>query len=133
MSPPGSHHRKSMKPQGGHRGASCAAMFNSLRSMYGRKSVSGVPDNWRDRLPDPATYYGLHVAKLGQPKSNGYAVGLCPFHDDHSPSFGVKLTDLRGPWCCYAGCGKGDMVAFHQRLSGLDFKATVLDLIECSR
>jgi len=66
---------------------------------------------------------------LGRPKGNGYAVGLCPFHDDHSPSFGVKLTDARGHWCCYAGCGKGDMVEFHQRLTGMDFKAAVRDLI----
>ncbi|MEO9091119.1 MAG: CHC2 zinc finger domain-containing protein [Rhodanobacter sp.] len=104
-------------------------MLDSLRALYNSEPFARVPDNWRERLPDPASYYALHVAKLGQPKGNGYAVGLCPFHDDHSPSFGVKLTGERGLWCCYAGCGKGDMVAFHQRLTGLDFKAAVSELI----
>ncbi|MEO8994683.1 MAG: CHC2 zinc finger domain-containing protein [Rhodanobacter sp.] len=108
-------------------------MLNSLRALYGSKPASRIPDNWRDRLPEPATYYAQHVAKLGQPKGNGYAVGLCPFHDDHSPSFGVNLTGERGAWCCYAGCGKGDMVTFHQRLTGLDFKAAVRELIGGSR
>lgn len=129
MTPPGSHHPKSVKLHGCNRRASSAAMLNSLRALYGSKPVSRIPDNWRDRLPDPATYYGQHVAKLGESKGNGYAVGLCPFHNDHSPSFGVKLTDTRGHWCCYAGCGKGDMVAFHQRLTGLEFRAAVRDLI----
>ncbi|MEO5811043.1 MAG: CHC2 zinc finger domain-containing protein [Rhodanobacter sp.] len=104
-------------------------MLNTLRALYGSKSAPRIPDNWRQRLPNPVTYYSQHVAKLGPPKGTGYAVGLCPFHDDHSPSFGVKLTDERGSWCCYAGCGKGDMVAFHQRLTGLDFKAAVRELI----
>lgn len=108
-------------------------MLDSLRTLYGDKRPARIPGNWRDRLPDPAAYYGQHVAKLGQPKANGYALGLCPFHDDHSPSFGVKLTGERGMWCCYAGCGKGDMVAFHQRLTDLDFKAAVRDLIGHNR
>jgi hypothetical protein len=112
MNRPGSHNQRNANPRGGNRRTSGAAMLDSLRALYGSKPALRIPDNWRDRLPDPATYYGQHIAKLGQPKTNGYAVGLCPFHDDHSPSFGVNLTGERGLWCCYAGCGKGDMVAF---------------------
>ena len=25
-------------------------------------------------------------------------LGLCPFHDDHNPSFGVKLASETGRW-----------------------------------
>lgn len=125
---------RNAKPHGGNRGAKIERKGNrtylaSLSALYGGRAAARIPDNWRDRLPDPASYYGQHVAKLGAPKGNGYAVGLCPFHDDHSPSLGVKLTDPRGPWCCYAGCGKGDMVAFHQRVTDKDFKAAVRDLL----
>lgn len=104
-------------------------MPDFLRALYGDNPSARIPDNWRDRLPDPATYYHQHIAKLGSANVHGYAVGLCPFHDDHSPSFGAKLADARGHWCCHAGCGKGDMVAFHQRRTGLDFRAAVRDLI----
>jgi hypothetical protein len=31
------------------------------------------------------------------------AIGLCPFHDDHNPSFGVN--DEGNFWHCFAGCG----------------------------
>lgn len=52
----------------------------------------------------------------------GRAVGRCPFHDDHDPSF-VVFND--GHFKCY-GCGEyGDAVDFIQRLHGLhgfDFK-----------
>jgi len=35
----------------------------------------------------------------------------------------------RGGWRCFAGCGSGDMVAFHEKLTGLGFKPTVRALI----
>jgi len=127
-------HTTYAKPHGGNRGASIERKGNpayvaALDQLYGTSKPARIPDNWRDRLPDPAAYYGLRVAKLGQPNGSGYAVGLCPFHDDHNPSFGVKLTSGRGYWCCYSGCGKGDMVEFHQRCTGLDFRAAVRELI----
>jgi len=88
-----------------------------------------IPDNWRERLPDPDVYYGQHVAKLGKPNGSGWAQGACPFHDDHNKSLSVCLTGERGGWRCFASCGGGDLVGFHSRLRGLDFKAAVRDLI----
>lgn len=126
---------RNTKPHGGNRGAGMERKghpqyLDACRKLYGRGGASTrIPENWRDRLPDPASYYVAHVAKLTAPNGHGYAVGLCPFHDDHNPSFGVKLTSERGVWCCHAGCGKGDMVAFHQRLTGQDFKGAVRDLL----
>ena len=122
------------KPHGGNRAASFDSKGHknhrfAISALYGSAKPACIPSNWRERMPDPATYYAQRVAKLGKPNGNGYAVGLCPFHDDHSPSFGVKLTSSRGHWCCYSGCGKGDMVEFHQRLTGLDFQAAVRDLL----
>jgi hypothetical protein len=104
-----------------------------IRRTLQQTTTVRIPENWRDRLPHPSEYYGQRIAKLGNANGHGYAVGLCPFHDDHNPSFGVKLTSERGLWCCHAGCGKGDMVEFHQRLTGLDFRTTVRDLIGSGR
>jgi len=38
------------------------------------------------------------------------AIGLCPFHDDHRPSFGVNAEG--NYWHCFAGCGEGSVIAF---------------------
>jgi DNA primase len=39
-----------------------------------------------------------------KPTASG-AIGLCPFHDDHRPSFGVNATG--NYWNYLAGCGGG--------------------------
>ena len=53
----------------------------------------------------------------------GNLKGLCPFHDEKSPSFNV--TPARGLWHCF-GCGVGgDVIAFVQRTDGLSFAEAV--------
>ena len=95
----------------------------------GSTKPARFPDNWREHMPDPAAYYGQHVAKLGKMNGTGWAQGVCPFHDDHNKSLSVCITGERGGWRCFAGCGGGDLVGFHSRLRGLDFKAAVRDLL----
>lgn len=85
--------------------------------------------DWRDRLPDPASYYSAHVVKLSRPNATGWAQGRCPFHDDGSASLSVQVTDSRGGWRCFAGCGGGDLVGFHMRRTGKPFKEAVADLL----
>lgn len=49
--------------------------------------------------------------------------GLCPFHDERSPSFGVNPD--KGVYYCF-GCGaKGDAIRFVQESEGLDFVEAV--------
>src|SRR5690349_16592224 len=125
---------RNAKPHGGNRGADIERKGNraylaSLSSLYGGRKLGRIPENWRARLPDPATYYGQHVAKLGKPNATGWAQGICPLHDDHSCSLSVHLAGERGHWRCFAGCGGGDLVGFHQRVTGKDFKGAVRDLL----
>ena len=103
----------------------------SLRALYGStpRPASRLPDNWRDRLPDPASYYRQHVAKLTSARGSGWAQGCCPFHEDGSASLSVKLGDPRGFWKCFAGCGNGDMVSFHMKRTGLPFADAARDLL----
>ncbi|MEN2978904.1 DNA primase [Tistrella bauzanensis] len=49
--------------------------------------------------------------------------GLCPFHNEKTPSFTV--SDDKGFYYCF-GCGaKGDAIDFEMKLGGFDFRETV--------
>lgn len=88
-----------------------------------------LPANWRDNLPNPETYYRAHVEKLGNPNNTGWAQGRCPFHDDKQSSLSVCLIGTRGGWRCFAGCGKGDLVAFHMQRTGKPFADAMRELL----
>ncbi|RNM13891.1 DNA primase [Nocardioides pocheonensis] len=58
----------------------------------------------------------------------GNLKGLCPFHDERSPSFNV--TPSRGMYHCF-GCGAGgDVIKFVMEIDGLGFTETVERLAE---
>jgi DNA primase len=58
----------------------------------------------------------------------GSLKGLCPFHDERSPSFHV--TPSRGMWYCF-GCGEGgDVINFVQRVDHLSFAETIEKLAD---
>jgi DNA primase len=53
----------------------------------------------------------------------GSLKGLCPFHDEKSPSF--QVTPSRGLWHCF-GCGMGgDVISFIQQIDHLTFSEGV--------
>ena len=65
-----------------------------------------------------------------RPAGGGSLKGLCPFHDERSPSFHV--TPARGVWHCF-GCGEGgDTIGFVQRVDGLTFPEAVERLAQRS-
>lgn len=114
---------------GGNRGHAQADGLRAWAVYQSPKRSARLPGNWRDRLPDPGTYYRQHVAKLGKAHGNGWAQGQCPFHDDRHASLSVNTANPRGPWKCFAGCGGGDLVSFHMRRTGQGFKDAVRDLM----
>ena len=64
---------------------------------------------------------GQHVAL--KPAGVGSLKGLCPFHDEKSPSFHVRPQV--GRYHCF-GCGEGgDVIAFVQKIDGLGFSEAV--------
>lgn len=58
----------------------------------------------------------------------GSLSGLCPFHDEKTPSFSV--TPSRGFFYCF-GCGEGgDVITFVQKISNLSFTEAVQQLAD---
>ncbi|MBS0194408.1 MAG: hypothetical protein JSR34_09185 [Proteobacteria bacterium] len=111
------------------RPASTGRGFRSSDFNYSKPTTSRTPSNWRERLPSPRDYYAARIEKLSRPNAAGWAQGRCPFHEDHDASLSVNLTAARGAWRCFAGCGAGDLVSFHERLRGLGFVEAVRDLV----
>jgi len=56
------------------------------------------------------------------------AIGLCPFHDDHHPSFGVN--DEGNYWHCFAGCGGGSVIDFWMKWRECSFRTAIRELAE---
>jgi DNA primase len=57
-----------------------------------------------------------------------YLKGLCPFHQEKTPSFTVSRN--RGTWHCFGCNSGGDVFSFIQQIEGLDFPATLKMLAE---
>src|SRR6185369_5700959 len=56
-------------------------------------------------------------------KSGSRYVGLCPFHQEKTPSFGV--TPDRGTFKCF-GCGEGgDAITFVEKKENVDFVGAI--------
>jgi len=56
-------------------------------------------------------------------KTGGTYKGLCPFHQERTPSFTV--TPARGTFKCF-GCGEGgDAISFVEKLENVDFVGAI--------
>ena len=56
--------------------------------------------------------------------SGGTMKGLCPFHDEKTPSF--QVTPARGYWYCFGACAEGgDVIDFMRRIDNLSFVEAV--------
>lgn len=127
---------RNTKPHGGNRGASIEhkgnrAYLATVSALYGTPRPPRLPDNWRERLPDPASYYAERVDNLARAAGDGWAACRCPFHDDAHASASANL--ITGGFRCHACEARGDLVAFHMRRTGLAFASAVRDLIGGAR
>ena len=56
--------------------------------------------------------------------SGGTMKGLCPFHDEKTPSF--QVTPSRGYWYCFGACADGgDVIDFMRKIDNLSFVEAV--------
>ena len=55
---------------------------------------------------------------------------LCPFHEDHHPSFSVFQHEGSWFWKCHAGCGAGDEIKFMALAENLDYPSATNRFLE---
>lgn len=81
-----------------------------------------------DRVRDAVDMVGLVGAKTDLRRVGSRWTGLCPFHDERTPSFSVNPEDKL--YYCF-GCGEGgDAFKFVQQTEALDFQEAVELLAE---
>jgi DNA primase len=78
------------------------------------------PDEAREQIRDAVDFADLVGARTELRRAGaGRLEGLCPFHDERTPSFGIDLGQKL--YHCF-GCGVGgDVFKFVQETEGLDF------------
>ena len=87
--------------------------------------MSRVPEHRLQAIRDGLPLSGLIGRAVRLQRRGGDFVGLCPFHEERTPSFTVQ--DDRGFYHCF-GCGAhGDVFAWLQHRQGLDFRAAVAE------
>ncbi len=96
---------------GGRRGARAASVDPMARYTQASK----------DRVRDAVDFVELVSTRTDLRRAGPSAYeGLCPFHDERTPSFGIDPT--RKVYYCF-GCGaKGDVFTFVQDSEGVEFK-----------
>jgi DNA primase len=89
----------------------------ALLSSRGRIDTEALK---RDRpLADVIASYGVALRREG----SGTYRGLCPFHQEHSPSFWVDVRDQSNEhYFCFGACGAhGDVITFVMEREGCSF------------
>lgn len=95
-----------------------------------RRSGARLPRNWRARLPYPSYYfravYAAQGLSTGAEQPDGWRSAECLFCDEGRQSMRLHR---RGVWRCDACNRHGDLVDFHQKLTGFNFVESVRDII----
>lgn len=97
--------------------------LSTIKRIDGRRKVStnkGITD------ADIAKAKDVPIVELYEGKLFG-KIGLCPFHNERSPSFNINIS--KNTWRCF-GCGLyGDPIDFVQKRDNVDFITAVKKLI----
>jgi DNA primase len=83
----------------------------------------------RDRVRDAVDFVELVSARTELRRAGPARYeGLCPFHDERTPSFGID--PLQKVYYCFGCQASGDLFTFVQETEGLDFKGALELLAE---
>ena len=82
-----------------------------------------LPQQFMDELRRRTSLSGIVGKRVNLARKGGRLVGLCPFHNEKTPSFHVR--DDEGYYHCF-GCGaSGDAISFLREKEGMDFMDAV--------
>ena len=80
-----------------------------------------------DKLRDAVDIVDLINGYTDLRRAGSQFTGLCPFHEERTPSFHVRLP--LASFKCF-GCGaSGDVIEFVRRIKGISFVAAIDELI----
>src|SRR6185436_11465033 len=94
-----------------------------------RALMARYTDDSRERVRDAVDFGELVGARTELKRAGVQRLqGLCPFHDERTPSFGIDPVEK--VYYCF-GCGAGgDVFRFVMETEGLDFTAALESLAE---
>ena len=80
----------------------------------------GIHEDDIDKIREGADLVGIISQYVALKKTGGQNwTGLCPFHNEKTPSFSVSAD--KGFYYCFGCQVSGDVISFVQELEGLDF------------
>jgi len=84
-----------------------------------------VPPEVKERIKREISVQRLAEARgIKLTRSGKELIGLCPFHDDHSPS--LNIDPVKNVWHCKGACGEGgDVIQWVMRAQGVSFTHAV--------
>ena len=87
--------------------------------------MARIPDTVIERLKREVSVQRLAEARgIKLTRSGKELIGLCPFHDDHSPS--LNIDPAKNMWHCKGACGEGgDVIQWVMRAQGVSFRHAV--------
>src|SRR3954447_6346825 len=77
----------------------------------------------KDRVRDAVDFHALVAERTDLRRMGSQWLGLCPFHDERSPSFSVDPG--KKVFYCFGCQEKGDVFDFVQKTQGIDFVAAL--------
>src|SRR4051794_25166210 len=77
----------------------------------------------KDRVRDAVDFVGLVSERTDLRRMGSQFVGLCPFHDERSPSFSVD--PVKKVFYCFGCQERGDVFDFVEKTQGLDFRGSL--------
>jgi DNA primase catalytic core len=87
--------------------------------------MARIPENEIERLKREVSVERLAEARGIKLKRHGAdLIGLCPFHEDHSPS--LVISPKKNLWNCLGACRRGgDVIEWVMRAEGISFRHAV--------
>ena len=87
--------------------------------------MARIPEGEIERLKREVSIERLAEARGVKLKRHGAdLIGLCPFHEDHSPS--LVISPQKNLWNCLGACGKGgSVIDWVMRAEGISFRHAV--------
>ena len=95
---------------------------------HSNKSLTKQHHNYDD-LPSATDFYSAEIVAYRE-TGNGWATGLCPFHNDNLPSFAMNLT-TGSYFCRSSSCDAsgGGIVSFVSRLHAFENNSDAIDFL----